>query len=83
MVGLGNVPVNDVLELTSEESSFSAELENHEFVELLYGPNFSILAPYTPSGDSELGLDFFNYDGDSHMSDTVTCAAFRDHAEYN
>lgn len=41
MVNLGDAPVNDYLELTSEDSSSSTGVENLEFVELLYGWNLS------------------------------------------
>lgn len=51
-------------------------------MELLYGPNFPILAPDTRPGDYGLGLDYSNVDGDSHMSDVTVCAASLSHAIY-
>lgn len=82
VVILENAFVNDVFELTNEESSSFTGMENLVFVELLYGRNFPILAPDTRPGDYGLGLDYSNVHGDSHMSDVVICATSLAHAEY-
>lgn len=71
MVNLGNAPINGVFELTNKEFLSPATLKNHNFVELLYGQNFRILAPDTPLGDSGSRLDYTNDDSDSQMSDTT------------
>lgn len=69
MVNLGDVAVNDALELTSEDFSSSARVKNPLFLEIMYGLNSHKHFSNVSHVNSGSGFDSSGGDGDTLMSD--------------